>query len=200
MKRAERLRFESVRQLGLIDDLDASPVCVQPDCPIMAAVYLHDCNCQFESRQPVSRYRQSAALVYSRGGRRWEGTAGAGGRALLFRPSCADYGTLKVENFLFDRLWQHQDLDTWRVPRRIVTTLGPWDHQGKKISFVRVRSPSGSFRTTEDRLRSHPTPVSAPGATQKFRLIRYRLFARLARLLRAAYIPRSPWGAAGNGG
>ena len=114
MKRAERLRLERVRQLGLIDDLDASPIRVQPDCSVMAAVYLHDCNFQFESRRPVSRYRQSAALVFSRGWRLWDGSAGARGRALLFRPSSADYGTLTVENFLFDRLWQHQDLDTGR--------------------------------------------------------------------------------------
>jgi hypothetical protein len=35
-------------------------------------------------------------------------------KAALFRLSSADYGTLKVENFLLHRLWQHQDLDTGR--------------------------------------------------------------------------------------
>jgi hypothetical protein len=69
---------------------------------------------QFESCRPMSRYHQSAALVFFSGRRCWDGTAGAGGRALLFRPSSADYGTLKVENFLFDRRSQHQDLDTGR--------------------------------------------------------------------------------------
>ena len=114
MKRGERLRLERVRQLGLIDDLDASPISVQPDCSVMTAIYFHDCNFQFEGRRPVSRYRQSAAALFSLERRCWDGTAGAGGRALLFRPSSADYGTLKVENFLFDRLWQHQDPDTGR--------------------------------------------------------------------------------------
>jgi hypothetical protein len=56
--------------------------------------------------------KRSARLFSGR--RCLDGTAGAGGRALLFRPSSADYVTLKVENFLFDRLSQHQDLDTGR--------------------------------------------------------------------------------------
>ena len=91
----------------------------------MAAVYLHERNFLFESRRSVVRYHQSAALVFSKGGRRWDGTAGAGGRALCFfvlHPP--DNGALKVENVLFDRLWQHQDLDVGVIPMRSVTNLG----------------------------------------------------------------------------
>jgi hypothetical protein len=37
-----------------------------------------------------------------------------GGRAFCFVLHPPDNGALKVENVLFDRLWQHQDLDTGR--------------------------------------------------------------------------------------
>lgn len=62
------------------------------------------------------------------------------------------------------------------VPMRSVTNLGKYDHQGKKVFLVRVRSPSGPFRTTEYRLRSHPAPGSDPSAKQKFRLTQYPPF------------------------
>jgi len=82
MERAERLRFESVRQLGLIDDLDASPVRVQPDCPVMAAAYLHDCDFQFgESPAGESLPPKRSARLFS-GRTTLDGTAGDEGRAV----------------------------------------------------------------------------------------------------------------------
>ena len=98
----------------------------------------------------------------------------------------SDNGTLKAENVLFDRLWQHQDLDVGVIPMRSVTNQGLLDHQGKKVFLVRARSRSGPLRTAEHRLRLHLAPVSAPGPKQEFKLANYRL----ARSLRAAYTCR----------
>jgi hypothetical protein len=122
---------------------------------------------QFESCRPMSRYHQSAALVFSRGD-----DVGMELPALEAAPCCfvlhppiTSPSKLRISFSIGFRNTKTSTLGV--VPTRSVTNLGPWDHQGKKVSFVRLRSPSGSFRTTEDRLRSHPAPVSAPGATPR---------------------------------
>jgi hypothetical protein len=91
---------------------------------------------------------------------------------------------------------------TWtlgEVLTQSVTNLGPWDHQGKKATFVRTitvgiisnhrRSPAISSSAS---LRSW--------RKEEIQTDHYHLFARLARFVPAAYILCSPWGAAGNGG
>jgi hypothetical protein len=74
-----------------------------------------------------------------------------------------NYGTLKVENVPFDRLWQHQDLDTGHGSDATCNDsriIGP----SREESISRSRAITvGTVSTTEYRLRSHPAPVSASG-------------------------------------
>jgi hypothetical protein len=105
-------------------------------------------------------------------------------RCFVFHPPITAPSRLRISFFT-----GFGNTKTWTlgvVLTQSVTNVGPWDHQGKKVSFAC------------DHRRDHSNHRRSAAISSSFRLTHY--LPRLARCLSAAYIPSLARGAAGDGG